>query len=106
MEKEHLSKHCAFCHMEDGSGLEEVVPALDFDIVKVRELGLIQCIIRNGVENQKAVFKMIPNKEISDIDITNVINYLLNDINHLDTIVNLNQTKLALSKCSEVNYID
>lgn len=95
-------KHCSSCHMDDGSGIGEVVPALDLDIHKVRQLGYIQCMIRNGVENQEAIFKMIPNQDISDIDITNVINYILNDLNKLDTVVNLDQTKEALLECPEI----
>ncbi|MBT8188895.1 MAG: hypothetical protein KJO29_00585, partial [Bacteroidia bacterium] len=68
--------------------------------------GLIQCMIRNGVNNPDAIFKMVPNKEISDVDITNVINYLLNDMNKLDTIINLDDTKLALEECKVFDQIN
>ncbi|MBT8189950.1 MAG: hypothetical protein HKN67_11585 [Saprospiraceae bacterium] len=104
--KRSYIKHCSSCHMDDGSGIGDVVPSLELDMDRVRELGLIQCMIRNGVNNPDAIFKMVPNKEISDVDITNVINYLLNDMNKLDTIISIDDTKLALGECKVFDQIN
>jgi mono/diheme cytochrome c family protein len=75
-------KSCANCHGKEGEGLKKLIPPLagsDFLISRKSEL---PCIIRNGmndtiiVNGHKYFGKMPGNKELSEIEITNLVNYI------------------------------
>ncbi|WP_051312735.1 c-type cytochrome [Sporocytophaga myxococcoides] len=75
-------KKCSNCHGKEGEGLKKLIPPLsgsDFLIDKKSEL---PCIVRNGmndtiiVNGQKFIGSMPGNNELSDIEITNLVNYI------------------------------
>jgi len=96
--KDLYKTKCGHCHMEDGSGVGELYPSLN-------SLGLdynyenISCIIRNGKNSGDKVIEMIGLKELSEIEITNIVNYLKCDLNHSEGMIPLPQTKELLNDC-------
>lgn len=74
--------HCAGCHGKDGLGLGGIVPPLaNADWVKNNQ-DKLACVIKNGMEGEVTVNGKIYNQEmlglpyLSDIQITNIINYI------------------------------
>lgn len=73
---------CANCHMEDGSGLKNIIPPLaSADYVKNNQ-ELLPCIIRNGQEGEITVngikynSPMAGTNRLSPFEIANIINYI------------------------------
>jgi mono/diheme cytochrome c family protein len=73
---------CANCHMEDGSGLEGVIPTLvNADWVRENQLA-IPCAIRYGMAGEITVNGRVYNAEmpgapkLHEFEITNIINYI------------------------------
>ncbi|HMR44082.1 MAG TPA: cytochrome c [Saprospiraceae bacterium] len=73
---------CANCHMEDGSGLEGLIPPLakaDFLRLKSEQ---VPCIIRHGLKGEIRVNGRTYNQEmaaipqLTDFEIANIINYI------------------------------
>lgn len=71
---------CASCHMEDGSGVEDLYPSL-IDNPTIAELNSLVCIIRYGKNEPSSLIKMPPNPNLKAVDITNIINYIRVDLN-------------------------
>lgn len=89
---------CADCHMDDGSGLSSLYPSLVNEKLS-SEYTLIPCFIRSGSVNDDNVLKMLPMKDVSDVEITNIINYILNDMNNVHLNVGLQEVQDLLSSC-------
>jgi len=74
--------NCQNCHMEDGSGLGSLIPALN----KSGQIGSANfaCIIKNGLndtifQDSTYLLKHMPAfKKISATEITNIVNYVNN----------------------------
>lgn len=76
------TQHCANCHNDEGKGLGILIPPLaDSDWLKENQ-GELTCMIRNGMEgpivvNDTTYNQVMPgNIELSDFQITNIINYI------------------------------
>lgn len=76
------TQHCANCHMEDGSGLGELIPPLaQADWLRDHPLETA-CIIQHGMEGEVVVNGVtysnpMPGVEsLSDFQIANIINYI------------------------------
>ncbi len=73
---------CANCHMDDGSGLQGNIPPLAGSDFLRQNQELIPCIIRYGQEGPIVVNGKTYNNpmaaipQLSDIEITNIINYI------------------------------
>ncbi len=72
-------KYCADCHMEDGNGVGEIYPSLLLSNY-TSDIESLPCIIKHGFNDTSTVMQMNPVEGISDIDITNIINYLNSDL--------------------------
>ena len=75
-------KRCASCHGIDGKGLKEMIPPLaDSDWLKNNQ-DILSCIIKNGIKDTITVngvkydIEMLGQKNIQDIELTNIINYI------------------------------
>ena len=69
--------HCGGCHMDDGSGLERLIPPLDTQSVYFQDPGKLVCLIREGLPaNEHTRQTMPPNKVLSETELTNLLNYL------------------------------
>ncbi len=89
---------CSDCHMDDGSGLSSLYPSLVSEKLS-SEYTKIPCFVRSGSVNDDNVLKMLPMKDISDVEITNIINYVLNDMNKLHITVGLQEVQELLLSC-------
>lgn len=103
---ERLYMHyCAPCHGEHGEGLKELYPPLrgsDYYKTHITELA---CIIQNGLEESIVVNgitfhqKMTGIKELGEVEICNLINFM----NHLwypdEAYLSLELTKRMLDAC-------
>lgn len=99
------NQHCANCHLENGQGLGALIPT----IVNSEPLGnndLLSCMIRNGIKAESeanSVFEgyaMPPNKALSEIEITNIINYARSSFSSSAETISLPEVKNALQTCN------
>lgn len=72
-------KYCGDCHMEDGQGVGEIYPSLLTSRHSINT-EILPCIIKHGYNDSTTVMQMNPIEDISDIDITNIINYVTIDL--------------------------
>ena len=91
--------NCVTCHMQDGSGVAELYPSLNKMGDSKAYFEAIPCIIRNGLKRQESVIEMVGLKHLSDVEINNIVNYLVNDMNDLKQEQTLQQTSSILLKC-------
>ena len=96
---------CANCHMEDGGGLELLVPPLaGADLVRDHP-EKVACIIRHGLTSKVLVNgieydgEMPAVPELSDFEIVNVINFINNAWGNDFQEVTYEQVKAALENC-------
>ena len=73
------NRYCADCHMEDGKGVGEIYPSL-LKSGHISDPRVLTCIIKYGYNDTSTVMQMNAIEGISDIDITNIINYMTNDL--------------------------
>ncbi|MGB0525920.1 MAG: c-type cytochrome [Flammeovirgaceae bacterium] len=98
-------QHCANCHMDDGKGLKNLYPPLAGADYLLKHEAMLPCIIKHGVQGEMIVngkqynMAMPGNKSLSDVDITNLINYIRNEWGNEHPHIPLNQVKQILEKC-------
>lgn len=101
---------CANCHMENGEGLKGLIPPLaGADWVKNNQEDLA-CIIRYGMKgpievNGRTYNEAMPGvPELSDFEITNVINFINHAWGNDYGYVKYESVKNALENCSDAEY--
>lgn len=73
---------CANCHMEDGSGLAELIPPLNGSDLVRRNPDLLPCLVRYGMEGPATVKgitynqAMAPVTGLNDVELANILNYI------------------------------
>ena len=78
-----FENNCANCHMEAGKGLQELIPTVRNADYVVNNPEKLACIIRNGIKGEIIVNgkkynqPMTAAPHLSEIEITNIVNYLL-----------------------------
>lgn len=96
---------CANCHMDDGSGLEGIIPPLagaDFLGIYSEQL---PCIIRKGLKGEIVVngrtyrTEMAGIPQLTEFEITNVINYINTAWGNDFEIVKHLDVRKALEEC-------
>lgn len=105
-EGERLYKtNCANCHMDNGEGLSALIPPLagaDF-LEKNREK--LPCVLRYGLKdtivvNGRIYAEAMPGvATLSDIHITNILNYINNSWGNRHAPYRLEETQQLLDKC-------
>lgn len=100
-------KHCENCHMADGTGLEALYPPLA-KADMLQNLGVkAACIIKNGLQGKILVngveFEtgMAPIKGLSNVEITNILNYIHNAWGNKRAFIQLNEVEATLQECEE-----
>ena len=87
-------KHCAICHQKEAKGIVGVFPPIkdsDYFLEDPKRaihnilFGQSETIVVNG-ETYKT---MMPPVKISDKEVVNVVNYLLNEVNQVDYKINI-----------------
>jgi mono/diheme cytochrome c family protein len=103
---------CANCHMDDGSGLEGLIPPLaGADYLRdPRRQALLPCVIRHGISDTIVVSgvayaqPMPGAPQLSDFEITNIINYINqawgNDLGY----TKYEKVKQALENCENFGF--
>ena len=99
---------CANCHMDDGSGLIGLIPPLaNSDYLKENQQNL-PCIIRHGLKGQINVNgKQFGGQEmtgilvLTDVEITNICNYVNTNFNNNNKVLSLQEVKTTLENCSK-----
>ena len=97
--------HCANCHMDDGSGLAALYPPL-YQSDYLQPLGAsLACIIRKGIQEPITVNGVVyeqampANAHLSDVEITNICNYVLTRWTEQANYVSLEDVKRVLKDC-------
>lgn len=68
---------CAHCHMADGTGLGDAIPALGKANLTARK-EQIPCIIRKGIQGQVMIMPGHP--KLNEVEISNIIHYLFEEL--------------------------
>lgn len=95
------------CHMDNGSGLEGLIPPLLGSDVVRDQIPITACIIRNGREapmvvNGQEYFQPMPGTpQLSDFEITNIINYIRHAWENHYGYVTLEEVRKALENCEK-----
>ncbi len=77
--KRIYSALCANCHMEDGSGLNKLIPALKGSSYLSGDSKGLVCVIRNGfrADSLGLTLRYMPaHPKMTDVEMTNLVNYL------------------------------
>lgn len=101
---------CSNCHMTDGEGLVNLIPPLnDPEYLQQKSLQMA-CTIRNGVKGEITVAgrkfnnEMEPVYPLNDVEITNVINYILYKWGETNNYVSHEDVKDLLDECSIIDH--
>lgn len=96
---------CGDCHMEDGSGVAQLYPQLTQENITTLKDDL-PCIIRYGIDHSQSLIKMPPNPGLLPVDITNIINYMCNDLHPIDREYTMDEIIKVLDTCPQKNDTD
>lgn len=97
--------NCASCHMDKGEGLAGLIPPLAGSDYLGRHLDQLPCIIRKGLQdtivvNGKIYVEMMPaNPALSEIQITNLLNYIGSSWGNQHPPYQLEQVRELLKTC-------
>ena len=100
---------CQTCHQADGQSLALLIPPLAGSDFLVNHKDRIPCIIKHGIEELIVVNGQEYNgimygvKDINEIDITNVINYINNSFGNDNGFTSLEEVQSYLEVCEEPN---
>ncbi len=98
--------YCANCHMDSGEGLGALIPPVAAADYLVKNHDQLPCLIRYGLQDSIMVNgkiyaeKMPPAAQLSDIDITNVLNYVNTHLGNNNRIFTLTEVRASLEKCA------
>lgn len=99
--------YCANCHMEDGSGLEGLIPPVAGADYYRQNILKSACLIRNGMEGELVVNgrtyeqPMPNNDELTEFEITNILNYINSAWYDDLPYVKLEDVRNTLNACKE-----
>jgi cytochrome c553 len=86
--------------MPDGSGVGDLYPALS-TLGSEYDYSLISCYIVNGKKSENSVLEMVAIKGLSDVQMSNIINYIRSEMNQLEGEVSIVQVRTQLSDCTD-----
>jgi mono/diheme cytochrome c family protein len=99
-------KHCAPCHMDDGSGLAALIPPLaGADYLQLYPERL-PCIVVNGLEGPVQVNGQTYNQpmpgiaDLKDVEIANILNYIQHRWGDASKFYSPRQIRQLLEDCS------
>lgn len=96
-----FNAYCAPCHMNDGSGLKGIYPALGNKESLILKSNNIACLIRNGykTDNQLGA-AMPPQKKLSEVQISNIVNYVRTKF-YKNEAIDIKQIRSQLQDCKQ-----
>ena len=98
-------KYCLNCHMEDGQGFRLLYPPLAESDYLLQNFEKLPCIIRYGiisptiVNDQRFDLPMLGIKELNEVEITNLINYINFRWEYQDTQIKISDVQESLNNC-------
>jgi mono/diheme cytochrome c family protein len=105
-EGERLYKtNCANCHMDNGEGLSALIPPLAGADYLGKNREKLPCVLRYGLKdtivvNGRIYAEAMPGvATLSDIHITNILNYINNTWGNRQAPFRLDETQQLLDKC-------
>jgi mono/diheme cytochrome c family protein len=100
-------KYCANCHLDNGQGLAGLIPPLAASDYLSAHTTSLPCLVRYGIEDtiqvNGRVFseKMAGISALSDIHITNVLNYINTSWGNQGYIYQLEEVRELLKQCKK-----
>ncbi len=92
--------YCANCHMEDGSGLVDLIPPLDSARLTLATPEKLVCLIRNGLPVNALTGQEMPgNTTMTDVELTNLINFLGTEYGRNRQTIKVTEVKKMLADC-------
>jgi len=92
--------HCESCHMEDGSGLKRLIPSLEASDMFTSTPDRLICLIRHGrAKNEGTGQQMPPNTLLNEVEIANLVNYMIQLYSSPSDAVTTEDVKTYLSHC-------
>ncbi len=95
-------KSCANCHGENGQGLASLYPSLIKSDIINHHPDQIPCIILNGIKKdsiQQMSLEMPSHPDIQEVDMTNLINYLLTLTKKDAHVVTIDSVTMWMKDC-------
>jgi len=99
--------HCANCHMDGGEGLGALIPPLKGADYLAIHRDQLACIIRYGlkdtiqVNGETYAEQMVANDKLNDIQIANVVNYVLQSWGNNLKPMTFVEVKAGLDACKK-----
>lgn len=100
------STYCANCHGKDGNGLKNLYPPLNKSDYLAENNDMVACIILNGLEDEivvngkKYMMPMAGLSNLTDVDITNIINYINTAWDNQIEETTIQKVKANLQSCN------
>lgn len=97
--------YCANCHMEDGKGLQGIIPPLAGADYLSGSRSELACIIRYGQKGEIVVNGKSYNQimtgipELNEVEIANVLNYVFNEWGNKEPFISPDEVKIQLENC-------
>jgi len=98
-------KECQSCHMENGQGLGKLIPPVANSGYVVNHREDLACLIRNGIEGEIIVNgqnysgAMDGNSQLTEIEINNLVHYILVDLNQQKDPYQISEVRAQLERC-------
>ncbi len=96
---------CANCHQVDGSGLRRLIPPLAHADYMLEDINRTLCLIRHGrqgkiiVNNIDYQQKMPANTRLTNIEVTQIANFIYNSWGNEHGFIRLQDASSALDSC-------
>ena len=97
--------HCSSCHMEQGEGLAQLIPPISKSDWIAKNIENLACVIRYGqneeilVNGIKYSQPMPANPKLTDVEIHNLINYIVQNFGNKTQKRSLEQIQQDLNNC-------
>jgi mono/diheme cytochrome c family protein len=98
-------RHCSSCHLENGEGLRGVIPPLVNSDYSEKNRDILACLIRQGIKgpitvNGKSYNQAMPgNQQLTEADLTNIINYLSTEFKSPKERVSFGEVREQVKAC-------
>lgn len=98
-------QHCASCHMEKGEGLAQLIPPISKSDWLAQNPSRLACIIRYGQKGEITVNgvkynqPMPANERLTEIEIHNLVNYILDNFENTLEKRSLDKIRHDLNNC-------
>ncbi|MCO4807275.1 MAG: cytochrome c [Flavobacteriales bacterium] len=105
--KSLYNANCLSCHMDNGEGLEALFPPLANADYVLENADQLACIIRYGVKGELTVNgvkydgEMAGNQQLSETEVSNIVHYIMVDLNHQESHPGITEIRAQLENCKE-----